>query len=387
MREEDYKTLYSDIKDNGYDKSQPIFTYKDRILDGWNRYKICEELNIKPIYNIFKGKDFEAIQFVMRTNKRRNLTSSQWACIAIEAEEIYQAIKKEAKERQGARNDLNIPELIPESKEAREQIADLFNTNAHYINDAQKYKTEKPEVFEQIKTGEKTITEVKKEQNHKVKKDREKKELDKNKFIDPVIIKADCLSVIDNIKLIDLLIADPPYFTDGDFTNHVSLYLKKVKPTGQAYIFMSADPNELKAYLNIDSGDMKLEQILVWNYNNTGQRQPNVRYNSNYQLYFYYRGINAPNINKPADGKEQYACQTINAPDARQGDRYFNWQKPIDLIDRLIRNSSKPKDFIFDPFAGSGTTLVSAGKLGREAQGCEIEDEQIKICLDRGCKI
>jgi DNA modification methylase len=131
---------------------------------------------------------------------------------------------------------------------------------------------------------------------------------------------------------------------------------------------------------------MRLEQILVWNYNNTGQRQPLVRYTSNYQIAFYYRGPDAAEINRPGDGTHQYACQTVNAPDGRIGDRYHEWQKPMELIERLIRNSSNPGDLVFDPFAGSGTTLLAAAKLGRKAIGCDIDPEAIALCVKRGCK-
>ena len=220
--------------------------------------------------------------------------------------------------------------------------------------------------------------------NTEQRKEREKEEV-KAKEAAPKIIPFDCLSVIDRIEDIDLLITDPPYFTDGDFTEHIAAYLRKVKPTGQAYVFAGADPNEVRAYLNMDSGHMKLVQMIVWNYNNTGQRQPNERYTSNYQVAFYFRGPDAPQINKPADGKEQYACQTINAPDARRNERYHKWQKPDELIRRLISNSSKPGDFVFDPFAGSGTHLVVGAKLGRTAKGCEVDPAAIEICKQRGC--
>ena len=229
---------------------------------------------------------------------------------------------------------------------------------------------------------------VKKKQNQKEVKNRAAKEVTESqevKHIKASVILADCLNILPDLQPIDLLIADPPYFTDGDFTKHISACLKKVKPTGQAYIFASADSNEIAVNIAIDSGHMILEQILVWNYNNTGQRQPNNRYTSNYQIAFYYRGVDAPDINKPADGKEQYSCQTINAPDARIGDRYHKWQKPIDLIKRLIRNSSNEGDFIFDPFVGSGTTVVAAAMLGRNSIGCDIDPEAIAICVDRGC--
>jgi hypothetical protein len=174
MNNDEYQKLISDLKENGFDSTQPIFTFQDKILDGWNRFKACDELQILPEYVEFEGTEIEAIRFVMRTNKRRNLTSSQWACIAMEAEEIVSKIKEEAKERQiqaGKENGRGkekvmeqIPEAIPERETSSEKIANLFNTNEKYIRQAGKLKTEKPEIFEQVKSGEKTLTQIKKEE-------------------------------------------------------------------------------------------------------------------------------------------------------------------------------------------------------------------------------
>jgi hypothetical protein len=51
----------------------------------------------------------------------------------------------------------------PNKSAVTQKAAEIFNTNRTYISEAQKLKEEKPEVFEQVKRGEKTITEVKKE--------------------------------------------------------------------------------------------------------------------------------------------------------------------------------------------------------------------------------
>jgi hypothetical protein len=201
----------------------------------------------------------------------------------------------------------------------------------------------------------------------------------------PIIREIDCLEALRTVPDIDLLITDPPYFTDGDFTKHVSAYLSKVRTTGQAYVFASADPAEVLAYLQMNRQGMELAQILVWNYNNTGQRQPKVRYNSNYQLVFYFRGRAADDLNRPPDGTHQYACQTVNAPDGRIGDRFHEWQKPISLIERYILNSSSPGEYVFDPFAGTGTVLLAAAKLGRVGCGCEVDAATVKIAVERGC--
>jgi 16S rRNA G966 N2-methylase RsmD len=239
--------------------------------------------------------------------------------------------------------------------------------------------------FEDVREGKKTKSKVKKEKNIRVRRERQIKESKESLTERPIIIEGHCLTALKAMPPIDLLLTDPPYFTEGDFTGQVSACLARVKPTGQAYIFASSDPAEVAAYLGMDTHGMKLEQILVWNYNNTGQRQPNERYISNYQLVFYYRGPKAPTINKPSDGTHQYACQTVNAPDARLGDRFHEWQKPLELIERFIRNSSKPGDFVFDPFAGSGTTILAAAKLGRKVIGCDNDSAAVKICIERGC--
>jgi site-specific DNA-methyltransferase (adenine-specific) len=50
-------------------------------------------------------------------------------------------------------------------------------------------------------------------------------------------------------------------------------------------------------------------------------------------------------------------------------------QKPEKLIAKLILASSNENDFIFDPFSGSGTTLVAAKKLGRKFSGIELDKD------------
>ena len=57
--------------------------------------------------------------------------------------------------------------------------------------------------------------------------------------------------------------------------------------------------------------------------------------------------------------------------------------KPLDLIIRLVCNSSKENDLILDPFMGSGTTAVAAKQLQRNFVGFEISPEYCKIANKR----
>jgi site-specific DNA-methyltransferase (adenine-specific) len=58
-------------------------------------------------------------------------------------------------------------------------------------------------------------------------------------------------------------------------------------------------------------------------------------------------------------------------------------QKPEKLIAKLILASSKPHDFVFDPFFGSGTTCVVAKKLNRKFSGVEQESEYCQMAVKR----
>lgn len=53
--------------------------------------------------------------------------------------------------------------------------------------------------------------------------------------------------------------------------------------------------------------------------------------------------------------------------------------KPVALIDKMLRNSSKKNDLVFDPFGGSGSTLISCEKLGRTAYLCELEPKYCDV--------
>lgn len=386
MSDVEFEALVADIKTNGL--IEPIWTYREKIIDGRNRFKACKAAGAEPKFKEWNGNG-SLVGFVVSLNlKRRHLNESQKAFVAVD---ILPMLEAEAKARMSAgggdkkSGSQKVDTPIQDQGRASEHAARIVGTNRQYVHDAKAIAAKAPDKAEAIRKGEKTISEVKKEFNREQRQNREHEELKAATGQSAVIIQGDCLHVLNRIDPIDLLITDPPYFTDGDFTGHISACLSMVKRTGQAYVFASADPEELSAYLTMDRRGMTLEQVLIWNYNNTGQRQPKDRYNSNYQVVFYFRGPEAAPINKPSDGTHQYACQTVNAPDGRLGDRYHEWQKPMELVERYIRNSSNECDFVFDPFAGTGTMILAAAKLGRKAIGCDIDPKAIEICLKRGC--
>lgn len=58
-------------------------------------------------------------------------------------------------------------------------------------------------------------------------------------------------------------------------------------------------------------------------------------------------------------------------------------QKPLALLDRIVRASTRPGELVLDPFSGSGTTGVSAVALGRRYLGMERESEYVELSASR----
>jgi len=57
--------------------------------------------------------------------------------------------------------------------------------------------------------------------------------------------------------------------------------------------------------------------------------------------------------------------------------------KPVELVERAIRNSSRPGNVILDPFGGSGTTLIAAEKSGRSSRVMELDPKYVDVIVRR----
>lgn len=227
MDDSEFDELVLSIRTHGYDKDQPVVTYQDAALDGWQRYRASQVAGVQPHFKPFRGTDLEAIEFVLKVNTRRNLTSQQRAVMAVEADEIMTAIKAaveaerrrtqaetlretlaernqeavadvaavepeekvhfevdeysqveaEFKESSSQKIDSNSeaaeeglayepdPEFQrrPNQRKAAHTIAKKFNTNRTYVAEALKLKETAPEKLAEVKAGTTTFQEIKKE--------------------------------------------------------------------------------------------------------------------------------------------------------------------------------------------------------------------------------
>ena len=88
------------------------------------------------------------------------------------------------------------------------------------------------------------------------------------------------------------------------------------------------------------------------------------------------------------DGTQHFWCGARD-----QGDVWFikkpqvndlhPTMKPVELVERAVRNSSKDRDTVLDPFGGSGTTLIACEKTGRQARVIELEPKYCDVICRR----
>ena len=88
------------------------------------------------------------------------------------------------------------------------------------------------------------------------------------------------------------------------------------------------------------------------------------------------------------EGSDHYWCGARD-----QGDVWFfdkparndlhPTMKPVALVERAIRNSSKTRDIVLDVFGGSGSTLIAAEKTGRQARLVELDPAYCDVIVQR----
>jgi DNA modification methylase len=88
------------------------------------------------------------------------------------------------------------------------------------------------------------------------------------------------------------------------------------------------------------------------------------------------------------EGSDHYWCGARD-----QGDVWFfdkptrndlhPTMKPVALVQRAIRNSSKTRDIVLDPFGGSGSTLIACEKAGRQARLIELDPKYADVIVRR----
>ena len=64
-------------------------------------------------------------------------------------------------------------------------------------------------------------------------------------------------------------------------------------------------------------------------------------------------------------------------------DTVHGTQKPVECMRRPILNNSSPGQAVFEPFMGSGTTLIAAETTGRVCYGAELNPAYVDVAIER----
>ncbi len=160
MSPEDEHALHEDIATHGILHPLDI-TQTNHILDGVHRWQTAQALALDRIpAQVFTYHDPQAeMLHAIRANlKRRHLSSSQKAMLALEVEKI---LAPEAKKRQGARNDITQKFEESQQGEAAEQAARVTGSNRQYVYDAKKIVALAPDLKAPVVQGLVTLPQAK----------------------------------------------------------------------------------------------------------------------------------------------------------------------------------------------------------------------------------
>ncbi|MCH3924406.1 MAG: adenine-specific DNA-methyltransferase [Bacteroidales bacterium] len=240
------------------------------------------------------------------------------------------------------------------------------------------------------------------------------------------IIYGDVIESLNEIEnnSIDLIFADPPYNIGKDFNGRkdkwkteedylnwcykwLDLCIEKLSDKGSFYVmtatqYMPFFDIYLRSKINIMSR-------IVWYYDSSGV-QAKKYYGSMYEPILYCvkdknnYTFNAKDILVEAKtgAKRKLIDYRKSVPSIYNTEKVPGnvWefprvryrmeeyekhptQKPISLLNRIIKASSNKGDVVLDPFSGSFTTCFVAKELGRKSIGIEIQEDYIKIGLRR----
>jgi hypothetical protein len=138
MEGEEYEAFKESIASGGVQNA--IVYLGDQIIDGRNRYLVCQELGIDPpTRHLDPTKCPDPVEYVIQQNlHRRHLSVSQRSMIAARVRELYE---QQAKERQGRRTDL-VENLPPGAQaqygKARDQAGEVLGVSGKSVDHASK---------------------------------------------------------------------------------------------------------------------------------------------------------------------------------------------------------------------------------------------------------
>ena len=203
---------------------------------------------------------------------------------------------------------------------------------------------------------------------------------------------------------INCIITDPPYGVDhqsnfaqteegkqytrrieadGDINMATKLFFEVMEPlveklADEAELYIFTSWKVLRAWqINVDTlgCGIRVANVLVWEKGWPGLGDLEHNWAFSWEAIIYAKKGKRPIKNR------RCSVLAIDRPSPSQ--IIHPTEKPPELIQELLVQSTEPGDLVVDPFAGSGSTLVACKNLGRNAIGFEIDDRYFKDASKR----
>jgi DNA modification methylase len=196
----------------------------------------------------------------------------------------------------------------------------------------------------------------------------------------------------------DMVFTDPPYGVDYDGGHAVKgKRREKLKNDGDANIYEGVMPvvylaskDGAAVYLwfsdsksaavsaAVSAAGYEVRNTLIWNKNVAQFGAIGAQYKSKHEpcLYCFKKG-HAPYWAGPNN--------EVSVWDVKRASKneFHPTQKPVELGERALNNSSKGGDTILDLFGGSGSTMIACEKTGREARLMELDPKYVDVIVKR----
>ncbi len=240
------------------------------------------------------------------------------------------------------------------------------------------------------------------------------------------IIQADCEQFLKQAssEKFDLTFLDPPFNQGKEYQNHNDNmasseywdWMKRVcklifchTSDGGAIYFMQREKSAQFVLETLQLTGWTFQNLIIWK-KKTSAVPCETRFGKHYQIIAFATKGKTPRVfNKLRIDPPLLATEKIERPrgmyltdvwdDIREltsgyfagdeplrlenGERLHKQQSPVQLLTRIILSSSNVGDMVFDPFAGTGTTLVVAKQLERNSLGVEIDPINVSFIEKR----
>ena len=206
-----------------------------------------------------------------------------------------------------------------------------------------------------------------------------------------------CVNMLFEDSRADLLLTDPPYNVDyqggtkdkltisndnmGDseflaFLISAFESADSVLKKGASFYIWHADGEGLNFRKAVKETGWLLKQVLVWNKNQMVLGRQDYQWKHEPCLYGWKPGAS----HRWFSDRSQTTVIDFKKPLANKD---HPTMKPVGLFAYLVNNSTDVGDLVFDPFGGSGTSIIACEQLGRICYSMELDPHYCDVILTR----